>query len=96
MKSIKKYISHETLFLIAWAVLVLIIGVSVACLFRGCSNSLSERFSMESLPTYDMNGNVYTIRKTYDHKPTKKDSSDFIEEYEYEIKRIMDSIESIK
>jgi hypothetical protein len=51
---------------------------------------------MESLPTYDMNGNVYTIRKTYDHKPTKKDSSDFIEEYEYEIKRIMDSIESIK
>ena len=48
-------------------------------------------YTLESVPYYDENGNVYGTIRRYDHLPTRQDSLNFRIESEKEIRIMMDS-----
>ena len=54
---------------------------------------VKDSFTLNSLPTYDVNGNLYYYEKQYDHFPTKQDTIDFYKEMFEVYKPTMDSVE---
>lgn len=85
-------------FLTLWfstSVIILFIGVVTfnACTARQKHES-KQTYTLESIPTYDSLGNLYGIQKTYDHKPTYRDSIEFNIESDREIQKTMDSVYS--
>ena len=87
-------------FLTLWfstSVIILFIGTLT---FNACSSrqkyESKQTYTLESIPTYDSLGNVYNVKKEYNHKPTHEDSVEFEIESDKEIKKTMDSVFSIK
>ena len=54
---------------------------------------VKDSFTLTSMPTYDINGNLYSYEKKYDHLPTQQDSIDFRNEGYAAFRPIMDSVE---
>jgi hypothetical protein len=52
-----------------------------------------DSFVINSIPTYDANGNYYSYTKKFDHLPTKEDSLLFKIEMDETFRPIMDSVE---
>ena len=49
-----------------------------------------EKYTLQSIPHYDSLGNLYAVKKTYDHIPTAADSADFLKESKISILQMMD------
>ena len=78
-------------FLTLWFSLCIIVLLILTLPLR-LSNKNKKTYTLESIPTYDSLGNLYGIKKTYDHIPTHNDSIEFEIESDIEIKKMIDSI----
>ena len=56
------------------------------------SAQTKDTFILKNIPTYDQFGNLYTIKKTFDHIPTQQDSIEFKKECNNQLKIWMDSV----
>ena len=63
--------------------------------FSQAQNSVAvkDSFTFNSIPTYDINGNLYTYSKKYDHLPSKQDTINFYKEMNGFFRPTMDSVE---
>jgi len=59
------------------------------------SAQTKDTFILKNIPTYDQFGNLYTIKKTFDHVPTQQDSIEFKKECNTQLKIWMDSVYKI-
>lgn len=57
------------------------------------SVAVKDSFTFNSIPTYDINGNLYSYSKKYDHLPTKQDTINFYKEMHHFFRPTMDSVE---
>lgn len=83
-------------FLTIWFATCLIVLSLIAGSFKSCIKKPKKTYTMETLPNFDMDGNVYMVRREYDHLPTKEDSIKFRKESRIEISRMIDSIKNNK
>jgi hypothetical protein len=69
--------------------------LSFTIYFSQAQNSVpvKDSFTFNSIPTYDISGNLYTYSKKYDHLPTKEDTIDFYKEMHDFFRPTMDSVE---
>jgi hypothetical protein len=64
--------------------------IIVLLLMLSGSAYAQEKYTLYSIPHYDSLGNLYTVKKTYDHLPTTEDSAAFRIESKNSILEMMD------
>jgi hypothetical protein len=84
--------SSLSFFLTIWFATVLVVLSLIAGYFKSCVKKPGRTYKMETLPNFDMDGNVYVVKREYDHLPTKEDSINFNNESRIEISKMIDSI----
>lgn len=87
----KNKIENFLYYLTIWFGLCVIVLLILTLPFR-LHNQTKKIYTLESIPTYDSMGNLYGIKKEYNHIPTREDSILFNQESDKEIQKMIDSV----
>jgi hypothetical protein len=55
---------------------------------KGKAQTMKDSFYVESIPTFDSLGNMYTVKKLFFHAPSFEDSMQFFKEAEIEVSKM--------
>ena len=87
----KNKIENFLYYLTLWFGLCVIILLILTLPFR-LHTKPKKIYTLESIPTYDSMGNLYGVKKEYNHIPTHEDSILFNQESDKEIQKMIDSV----
>ena len=74
---------------------IFIVSFMVNYIFANAQANIpvKDSFIIESLPYYDVNGNLYMFQKKFSHLPLKEDSALFYKEIKESLRQIRESVE---